>query len=55
MNSEVPVPDAKFQFFFQRFAQGGYPLFAVLIKPNTYELSRLAERELQTESEIMGF
>jgi len=25
------------------------------IKPNTYELSRLAERELQTESEIMGF
>ena len=25
------------------------------IKPNTYELSRLAERELQTESEIIGF
>jgi 6-phosphofructokinase 2 len=25
------------------------------IKPNAYELSRLAERELQTESEIMGF
>lgn len=25
------------------------------IKPNTYELSRLAERELKTESEIMGF
>ncbi len=25
------------------------------IKPNTYELSRLAERELQTESEILGF
>ncbi len=25
------------------------------IKPNTYELSRLAERELQTESEIMSF
>ena len=25
------------------------------IKPNTYELSRLAESELQTESEIMGF
>jgi len=25
------------------------------IKPITYELSRLAERELQTESEIMGF
>jgi 1-phosphofructokinase family hexose kinase len=25
------------------------------IKPNTYELSRLAERELQTESEIIAF
>jgi len=25
------------------------------IKPNIYELSRLAERELQTESEILGF
>ena len=25
------------------------------IKPNTYELSRLAEKELQTESEIIGF
>jgi 6-phosphofructokinase 2 len=25
------------------------------IKPNNYELSRLAERELETESEILGF
>jgi len=25
------------------------------IKPNTYELFRLAEMELQTESEIIGF
>jgi hypothetical protein len=30
MNSEVP--DAKFQRFFQRLAQGGYPLFAAVIK-----------------------